>query len=72
MKLARKVVSECNRCQSVDPAPVQWQVHRFEVDKVWEKVGIDTVHYKQRFFLSVVDHGPSRFAVWRLIPNESE
>ena len=72
MKLARKVISDCNKCQSIDPAPVQWESHRLEVDEVWERVGVDTVHYNQRCFLSMVDHGPSRFAIWRLLSNERE
>ena len=36
----------------------------------WTRLSADVTHYGGRCYLSVLDYGPSRFAVWRCIPNE--
>ena len=55
-----------------DHASIKWEKHSLDVDRVWEVIGIDTVHYQNQCFLSVVDHGPGRFAVCREISSEGE
>ena len=37
----------------------------------WERLAIDVTHYKNKLFLSVVDCGPVRFAIWRERHNET-
>lgn len=35
------------------------------MDNTWYRVGMDITHYEGRHYLSLVDCGPSRFAVWK-------
>uniref|UniRef100_A0A5S6Q3K8 Integrase catalytic domain-containing protein n=1 Tax=Trichuris muris TaxID=70415 RepID=A0A5S6Q3K8_TRIMR len=60
-----RVVSECDVCRSTDPAPVKWRHGTLEVDKVWQRVSLDVTHCKGKLYVSLIDCGPSRFAVWR-------
>ena len=32
---------------------------------VWERLGMDFTEYHGQSFLTIIDCGPSRFAVWR-------
>jgi hypothetical protein len=41
------------------------------VEENWRRVAIDVTHYGNRLFLSMVDCGPSRFAIWRRLQTES-
>ena len=61
----RDVIAGCERCCSIDPAPMKWAKGSLSVDGVWDRVGMDITHYQGTHFLSLIDHGPSRFAVWR-------
>lgn len=60
----RDVVANCDACLSNDPAPVKWQSGSLEVDSVWQRVAMDITHYKGLPYLTLIDCGPSRFAVW--------
>ncbi|CDW58669.1 hypothetical protein TTRE_0000699301 [Trichuris trichiura] len=60
-----RVVSECNICQSIDPAPAKWHRGTLDVKETWHRLSSDVTHYKGRPYLTVVDCGPSRFAIWR-------
>jgi hypothetical protein len=64
------VVKSCLKCQSTDPAPIKWQHGSLEVDGNWVRLACDVTHYGKNTFLTVVDCGPSRFAIWREIPSE--
>ena len=41
------------------------------MDSVWERVAIDVTHFQGRLYLTMVDCGPSRFAIWRQLRYES-
>jgi transposase InsO family protein len=69
-KDAEEVVRSCSRCQSIDPAPVRWKHGTLETDCNWERLACDITHYGKTLFLTVVDSGPSRFAIWRELPSE--
>ena len=64
---AQSVVSQCDVCRSIDPSPVQLPRGSLEVDDVWSRLAIDITHYQSRDYLSVIDCGPSRFCLWRLL-----
>ena len=64
------VVRNCQRCSSIDPAPIKTQKGSLSVDKCWERLAIDHTHYKNRVYLSVIDCGPSRFSIWREVKTE--
>ena len=59
------VVANCRACQSIDPAPVKWRKGSLEVERVWQKVGMDVTHCGSQRYLTLIDCGPSRFSVWR-------
>ena len=65
-----RVVKECARCNSIDPAPVKWNSGHLYVDSCWERIAIDITHYQRNKFLSVIDCGPSRYTIWRKINAE--
>ena len=65
------MVRECQRCQSINPAPVCHEGGELSVGRNWELLAIAVTLYKNRLFLSVVDCGPRRFAIWREMYNET-
>ena len=67
----KSVVKNCEKCQRIDPAPVTHVVGELGVDENWKRVAIDVTHYRTAKFLSLVDCGPGRFAIWREIPSET-
>lgn len=66
-KEARVVVSQCDTCRSIDPAPVKWQPGKLEVEESWERLAIDVTHHQRSLYLTVIDCGPSRYSLWRLL-----
>ena len=68
---ASRVVSACERCQSIDPAPVKFERGNLDVTENWKRLACDTTHYNGRCYLTVIDCGPSRFATWKLLESES-
>ena len=66
-KEARAVVSQCDTCRSIDPAPVKWKPGKLEVEECWTRLAIDVTHHQRSLYLSIVDCGPSRFSLWRLL-----
>ena len=65
-----EVVRSCERCHSIDPAPVRWDCGELGVEKNWQRLAIDVTHYHNEKYLTIIDCGPSRFAIWRLIASE--
>lgn len=59
------VVAKCKACQSIDPAPVKWRKGSLDVERVWQRVGMDITHCGGRSYLTLIDCGPSRFSIWR-------
>lgn len=63
----RAVIRQCDVCQSIDPAPARWRHGSLSVPLTWERLAIDVTHYRGRSYLTVVDCGPSRYGIWRLL-----
>jgi len=64
----------CEACQRIDPAMRSENMvarGNLAVDDNWSRVAVDVTHYGSQVFLSMVDCGPSRFAIWRRLQNES-
>ena len=59
----QEVVRECEECQSIDPVPVSWKAGRLDVRENWRRVGMDVTHLGGRHYLTLIDCGPSRFAI---------
>src|SRR5678815_3553880 len=70
-KVVEKCVKDCKACQSIDPAPVRFGKGELGVSRNWLRVAIDVTHYKGKHYLSLVDCGPSRLAIWKVLNNET-
>ena len=66
----KRVVQGCERCNSIDPAPGSHEVGELSVGGTWERVAIDVTHYHNVPYLTLVDCGPGRFAIWRELKSE--
>ena len=66
----RRVVQGCEVCQSIDPAPVMHSRGEIGVGENWKRLAIDVTHYRQALYLTMVDCGPGRFAIWRELRRE--
>ena len=64
-KELRSVVRACEACQSINPAPVRWKKGDLSVKKNWSRLTMDMTHYDSGHFLTLIDCGPFRFAIWR-------
>ena len=67
----KRVVQRCDKCQSIDPAPSKHTQGKLNVKTNWERIAIDVTHYGGVPYLSVVDCGPGRFAIWRALKRET-
>ena len=67
----RRVVRQCQQCQSIDPAPATHVPGELGVDEDWERLAIDTTHFEGRPYLTIVDCGPGRFVLWRELRTET-
>jgi len=70
-KLVEQVVTFCHKCRRVDPNPVKWNHGSLEVDKVWYCVAVDVAFVAGQPYLTLIDCGPSRFAIWASLANET-
>ena len=61
----RQVVKTCDRCQSIDPAPSTHEAGQLEVSGTWERLTCDVTHYRGGLYLTMIDCGPGRFALWK-------
>ena len=68
----KKVVSECVPCGEYDPHPVKEPKGSLQVDQVWSHLACDVTHVGNEKFVTIIDCGPSRFAVWQRVTHESE
>ena len=69
--IAQSVVKQCHVCKRIDPAPVTWEKGTLSTENTWCRLAVDVTHYKNTPYLTVVDCGPSRFALWRKLRNET-
>lgn len=63
----RSITTTCQECLSIDPAPAKWHTGDLSVIGIWQRVGMDITHCKGQSYLSLIDCGPSRFTIWRLL-----
>ena len=66
-----KIVDQCHVCRQIDPAPVTWEKGALEVTDTWKRLATDITHYNGVAYLTIIDCGPSRFAIWRRLRNET-
>ncbi|XP_043208555.1 uncharacterized protein LOC122374081 [Amphibalanus amphitrite] len=61
----RDVVRRCQTCASIDPAPERWLGGSLETERTWDLLAMDVTHLHGHPYLTLVDCGPSRYAIWR-------
>ena len=59
------VVRRCQTCASIDPAPERWLGGSLETERTWDRLAMDVTHLHGHPYLTLVDCGPSRYAIWR-------
>ena len=67
----RQIVRTCDRWQSIDSAPSVHEAGDIQVSRNWERLAIDVTHYRNEVYLSMVDCGPGRSAIWKQIRRET-
>ena len=53
------VVTNCEACQSIDPASIKWWKGTLDVERLWQRVGMDIIHCSDQSYLTLIDCGPS-------------
>lgn len=71
-KEAEDIVRACVECQSIDPCAKRIECGKLEVCSNWQRIAIDVTHFGQLKYLTIIDCGPSRFAIWRSIRTETD
>ncbi|XP_067932922.1 uncharacterized protein [Watersipora subatra] len=66
-----EVVKHFHVCKRIDPAPAHWKTGQVDVESDWYHLATDITHYQGIPYLTVIDCGPSRFAAWRKLRNET-
>ena len=55
----------CETCRPIDPAPVRWKKGKLGVTDNWKRLTMDITHHNGENFLTMIDCGHSRFAIWQ-------
>ncbi|XP_047143005.1 uncharacterized protein LOC124817216 [Hydra vulgaris] len=63
----REVIKNCKPCQSIDPAPVQWEKGKLSVKEKWERVAMDITNFGTEKFLTLVDCEPLSTVAFKFI-----
>ena len=66
----RSVVQSCRECQTIDPAPTTWQKGELGVSGIWHRISMDICHIQNQHYLTLIDCGPSRYAIWRKLRSQ--
>ena len=69
--VVKNVVQNCDKCNRIDPASVRWKKGSLGVEGTWSRVAVDVTHYEGSPYLTLVDCGPGRFAIWRKLRRET-
>ena len=67
----KEVIDNCQQCRRINPTSLQWKSEGLEVDRVWQRAATDITHWGRELYLTIIDCGPSRFAIWRQIADGS-
>ena len=66
----KSAIQMCEECQSIDPAPIQWEKGKLEVNRNWQRLGMDITHYSIRHFLTLMDCGLSRVSIGKQLARQ--
>lgn len=65
------VVKSCEHCQSVDLPLDVHEPGEVSVGESWKRRAVGVTHYRHLPYLTIVDCGPGRLAIWRELKGES-
>ncbi len=66
-----EIVNDCEECSSIDPPAIVFGHGECGVREIWSRLSVDVTHYQSVPYLTIVDSGPGRFAIWKRLSNES-
>ncbi|XP_067929095.1 uncharacterized protein [Watersipora subatra] len=69
--VVKQVVNACQKRRSIVPHPVRWEHGQLSVSTVWFWLAVDVAFVAGRPYLTLVDCGPSRYAIWMPLQNET-
>ncbi|KAK4307617.1 hypothetical protein Pmani_020637 [Petrolisthes manimaculis] len=58
-------VGEMESAPASAPAPAKWQKERLGVSDIWGRVSMDTCYVGNQLYLTLIDCGPTRYAIWK-------
>ena len=64
----KSAIQMCEECQSIDLA--QWEKGKLEVNRNWQRLGMDITHYSTYYFIMLMDCGPLRFSIWKQLARQ--
>lgn len=67
----QKCVRQCVECRSIDPSPTNHQSGSLSVGENWCRLALDVTKYRGQSYLTIIDSGPCRYAMWRKIRSEN-
>ena len=57
-------------CQSIDTALIHWEKRKLEMNRNWQRQGMDITQYGTRQFLMFTDCEPSCFSIWKQLARQ--
>jgi len=69
-EVVERVVKNCSICKSIDPTQIRYEPGCLGVEDDWFRIAIDITHFRNKCYLSIIDCGPSRYAIWKEIKDE--
>ncbi|XP_065645691.1 uncharacterized protein LOC136076148 [Hydra vulgaris] len=67
----KQVVEKCIACQSIDTSPTKLPKREIEVKRKWQGLGMDITYYEGQHYLTLIDCGPIRYAIWRYLIDQT-
>ena len=65
------VVRNCGRCVEVDPHSIVVPHGELSVEKTWWRLALDITRVRGIVYLTMIDCGPGRFAIWKRLKDET-
>lgn len=54
----KSAIRACKECQSRDSSPIQWEKGKLEVNRNWQRLGLDITHQGAHHFLTLTNCSP--------------
>ena len=71
LEKVRDAIRVCEKCATIDPNPIMVENGALDVKNNWHRLACDVTHFKNSKYFTIIDCGPSRYAIWKPICSES-